>query len=340
MQKPFDFVVFIGRFQPFHQGHLAVLETALEQASQVIVLLGSALQPRTFRNPWTWQEREQMLRACLAQELQDRVRVLPLQDMPYQQTRWVTQVQQRVQQLVARNHSASRPARIGLVGHQLNQSHYYPRWFPQWQALGVPHRDGISGTAIREHYFAGAPVAADQLPAPVLAWLQRFAASDAFAELKAELEFIAQYKHSWASAPYDVNFVTVDALVVQAGHILLVERNGRPGKGLLALPGGFLDTHERIRDACLRELKEETDFPLELLQSALQGSAVFDEPYRSARGRTITHAFHFELPPGPERPAVKAGDDARHVHWVPLAQLAPERLFEDHYFIIQKMLGL
>ena len=43
MLKPdFDFLVFIGRFQPFHAGHQAVIDTALARAERVIVLVGSS----------------------------------------------------------------------------------------------------------------------------------------------------------------------------------------------------------------------------------------------------------------------------------------------------------
>ena len=40
--KEFDFAVFIGRFQPFHQGHLQVIQSGLEQADKLIVLIGSS----------------------------------------------------------------------------------------------------------------------------------------------------------------------------------------------------------------------------------------------------------------------------------------------------------
>ena len=52
---PFDYLVFIGRFQPFHLGHWQVVNTALSQAQQVIVLVGSSFQPRSTRNPWTFK---------------------------------------------------------------------------------------------------------------------------------------------------------------------------------------------------------------------------------------------------------------------------------------------
>ena len=63
--KLFDFLVFIGRFQPFHKGHLAVIEAGLEQADQLIVLCGSAHQARSVRNPWTVAEREAMNRTAM-----------------------------------------------------------------------------------------------------------------------------------------------------------------------------------------------------------------------------------------------------------------------------------
>ena len=60
----FDYLVLIGRFQPFHNGHLAVLQHALRLADKVIVLVGSAGQPRTTRNPFNAGERAVMIRAA------------------------------------------------------------------------------------------------------------------------------------------------------------------------------------------------------------------------------------------------------------------------------------
>ena len=50
-----DVAVFILRAQPFHFGHQSVIRRALEQARHVVLLLGSALQPRTPMNPFTHQ---------------------------------------------------------------------------------------------------------------------------------------------------------------------------------------------------------------------------------------------------------------------------------------------
>ncbi len=341
-QKSFDFLVFIGRFQPFHRGHLAVISAGLEQAEYLIVLCGSSHQPRSTRNPWSWQEREQMIRSALPAELQARLLVAPLMDSPYNDEYWVRNVQATVNGLVAAHHRVPhKPPRIGLIGHRKDQTSYYLNLFPQWGSVDVANCEGINATSLRNDYFrAGAQ--SDQLPAAVVDWLQGFAGSADYQDLKDEQAFVAKYKLAWSAAPYEPSFVTVDAVVVQSGHILLVERKARPGRGLLALPGGFVDPNERIRDACLRELKEETKIkvPLPVLRGSIKHADVFDEPHRSARGRTITHAFYIELEPSSELPKVKGGDDARTAQWVPLGELDPVRMFEDHYFIVQSMIGL
>ncbi|MCS5525466.1 MAG: NUDIX hydrolase, partial [Candidatus Poseidoniaceae archaeon] len=52
--------------------------------------------------------------------------------------------------------------------------------------------------------------------------------------------------------------LAVDAVVITNGEILLITRGREPWKGMLALPGGFVDKGEDPEIAVLRELKEET----------------------------------------------------------------------------------
>ncbi|MFG1491899.1 adenylyltransferase/cytidyltransferase family protein, partial [Oceanospirillum sp. HFRX-1_2] len=96
MSYEFDFTVFIGRFQPFHNGHLQVVREGLNRAQKLIVLIGSSWQARNPRNPWLHTEREQMMRACLSAEENDRLICLPLMDVPYNDELWVRNVQTTV----------------------------------------------------------------------------------------------------------------------------------------------------------------------------------------------------------------------------------------------------
>jgi bifunctional NMN adenylyltransferase/nudix hydrolase len=61
MAKQKDVSVYIGRFNPFHRGHAYVLEEALKTSKLVIVLVGSAGQARTPKNPFTFTERKEMI---------------------------------------------------------------------------------------------------------------------------------------------------------------------------------------------------------------------------------------------------------------------------------------
>ena len=353
--ETFDFLVFIGRFQPFHNGHQAVVRSALERARFLIVLIGSSHRARCTRNPWTFAEREDMIRATLSPEQNKRVFVLPVMDATYNDDQWLATVQQCVAGIVAGHHD--RPHReplIGLIGHAKDHTSYYLQLFPQWGAIDVPNAGQTSGTAIREAVFSsdsgkwedrrldvGTAVGRD-VPEQILTRLEQFVRTDHFKALRDEHDFVRSYRAQWADAPYAPVFVTVDAVVIQSGHVLLVERGARPGKGQWALPGGFVDDTETIRSAVLRELKEETRIrvPLPVLAGSIAGEGVFDDPHRSARGRTITHAFLIHLKPDTSLPKVRGSDDARHAFWVPLAELEPERFFEDHYFIVQRMIGM
>lgn len=350
MAYEYDFAVFIGRFQPFHAGHLQVIRAGLARAEQLIVLVGSAWQPRNPRNPWSHEERERMVRASLDERENARLHCLPLMDAPYNDEAWVRNVQSTVNGMVTAHYTTPhRPPKIALVGHQKDHTGYYLSLFPGWGSVGVDNHRDISATPIRHRLFTRDPgplldslLETEVLPEGCVRFLSEFARKNqGFEQIREEIAFVERYRSAWVDAPYEPTFVTVDGVVVQSGHVLLVQRRASPGKGLWALPGGFVDPGERLLNACLRELREETRLkvPAPVLKGSIRRQAVYDDPYRSARGRTITHAFYMELEPNAELPRVKGSDDARLARWVPLGELDPRQMFEDHYFIIQDLIG-
>jgi bifunctional NMN adenylyltransferase/nudix hydrolase len=340
-----DYLVFIGRFEPFHNGHAAVARAALSKARKLIVLIGSAGMPRTTKNPWSASERIEMVRAALGAQ-SERVICVPLRDRLYNESLWISDVQRIVAETVKSDGGAA-DARIGMVGQEKDASSYYLHEFPQWRLFEVQHSEALSATELRRYFFeagdGGLRLLKANVPQGVFEMLEAFRANaPAYAALAKEYEFLERYRSAWAGAPHPPTFVTVDAVVVHSGHLLLVRRGAEPGKGLWALPGGFVHERESLGDAVLRELKEETrlKLPVPVLRGSLKAREVFDHPDRSLRGRTITHAFHFDFPGG-ELPAVKGSDDAAKARWFTLAdafELEPQ-LFEDHYHIIEFFLG-
>lgn len=334
----YDYLVFIGRFQPFHLGHKAVVDEALKLAENVIMLIGSANLPRSTRNSFTVAERTEMILGAYDKAEAKRIHCVGLDDALYNDTKWLQYVQQCVKSV-----TGDLNANIGLIGHSKDSSSYYLSLFPNWQSVGVPNFMNLSATPIRESFLLGADPILDVVPDSTAKVMKAVKKTADYKKLHEEAGFIDKYKKQWESAPYPPTFMTVDAVVVQSGHILLVERRGMPGQGLWALPGGFIDPKETLFDACIRELREETRLkvPEAVLRGSRHSQHTFDDPYRSARGRTITQAFYFVLKNDPKGlPSVKGGDDAKKAFWLPLAELKADKLFEDHYAIICKMVGL
>ncbi|HEX4178933.1 MAG TPA: bifunctional nicotinamide-nucleotide adenylyltransferase/Nudix hydroxylase [Rhizomicrobium sp.] len=350
-----DFGVFIGRFQPLHIGHEHVVRQALQSVKHLIVMIGSANVARDPRNPFTFEERKAMFRASFAYEMaEERLIIEPLDDHLYSDTAWVTEVQRRVNAIVddvGNGHGHhSRPIAdfsLALAGYGKDASSYYLTLFPEWSNIQIDSQYGtFSSSDIRKRYFQRIPeVPASILSTGVGGWLESFKMGEIFRNLLEETEYLADYPKKWGRGP----FITADAVVVQSGHILLVERGQMPGKGLLALPGGFVDPAERIRDAAIRELREETSIadtkgsiPPAMLASFIEDSRtrIFDAPSRSLRGRIVTHAFLFRLPDRRKLFTVKGGDDAAQARWYRLGDLGPQMFFEDHWSIIEQMADL
>ncbi|MBV8658703.1 MAG: bifunctional nicotinamide-nucleotide adenylyltransferase/Nudix hydroxylase [Burkholderiales bacterium] len=336
--RAFDFLVFIGRFQPIHNGHAAMLRQALARAPRVVVVLGSAHSARTVRNPFTAAERIALIRSAMG-DLAERLVFVEMRDY-FNIARWATGVRRAVAAAVPVD------ASVGLFGHFKDASSGYLRDFPDWPLVEVGNVDGISAADLRKPWFeSGGSTAGleDRLAAPVLQFMTEFAGTEAFSRLRAEYDYLEGYKAAWRQAPYAPIFVTVDAVVTCCDHVLLVQRGGQPGAGCWALPGGFLDQREQVAAASLRELHEETRLavPVEELQAAVRGQALFDHPDRSSRGRTLTHAFHYALD-RTELPAIEADDDAAAAVWVPIAQLLAmeDQFHDDHFMILDRFLGL
>jgi nicotinamide-nucleotide adenylyltransferase len=75
--------LYVGRFQPFHLGHLSAVKTVLEEVDELVVVVGSAQYSHTKANPFTAGERLMMVRLALEEADVDckRVWVVPVPDV-------------------------------------------------------------------------------------------------------------------------------------------------------------------------------------------------------------------------------------------------------------------
>lgn len=337
----YDQAVFIGRFQPFHNGHLALLRQALAAAHRVIVVLGSSFQARTPKNPFTWQERADMIRASVALDDAGRLTFLPVRDY-YDDDAWNQAVSAGVLSLQQGPSTA-------LMRHFKDSSSYYQRNFPDWIPVDCERAGMVDATTLRDIFLdrqampGGFVLLAEQVPAPVAQFLAAFRHLQTYDALVDYQTKLVKDKAAWAGAPYPPTFVTADALVRMNKHILLLRRAGSVGTGLLAMPGGYVETHDFLLDAAIRELREETAFGLypSVLLTALKEVRVFDHPGRSQRGRIVTHVHVFDF--GDMAPLEVHGNGSEgEPAWVPEERLVAleDQFFSDHFHILDSVLGL
>jgi bifunctional NMN adenylyltransferase/nudix hydrolase len=346
MKKKYDLVVYIGRFQPVHNAHVEILRRAGTMANKVLAIVGSANLPRTYKNPWTSKERGAMLMevmVSLQKETGAKYAYEHVHNSIYNNTAWAVRVQAAVKK------HAQDGDKIAIIGHEKDDSSFYLKMFPQWERVEVPLIEPLDATQIRQVYFTPETCNlnwfAGVVPMSTQFFLRSFKDSKAYNQVVKEKEFVENYKKQFATLPYPPIFVTVDAVVVQAGHVLMIRRRSEPGKGLWALPGGFVNaqTDASMEDAMLRELREETGIkvPEKVLRGSIESNHVFDAIDRSARGRTITHAFFIAFDDGEwNLPKIRGADDADKARWVPINDIKREESFEDHFDIIEYFLGV
>ena len=88
--------LYIGRFQPYHLGHQAVLEKIAAEVEEIVIVIGSAQESHTPENPFTGGERMEMIYAALSEsDLIGRFIVTPLQDIKRNSV-WVSHLQSMV----------------------------------------------------------------------------------------------------------------------------------------------------------------------------------------------------------------------------------------------------
>lgn len=110
--------------------------------------------------------------------------------------------------------------------------------------------------------------------------------------------------------------VGVGAVILQDGKIILVKRRAEPGKGRWSIPGGSVHLGEKVRDATMREAKEESGLDIEIVDD--QPLDVFDSIITDERDRTKYHFALLEFLAKPKGGNLKAAEDAADARWVAL----------------------
>jgi 8-oxo-dGTP diphosphatase len=118
--------------------------------------------------------------------------------------------------------------------------------------------------------------------------------------------------------------LSTDGLIIYKNKLVLIKRGRPPFKDKYALPGGFVEYNEKVEDAVIREMKEETG--LSTKNKSIFG--IYSDPKRDPRGHTVTVVYELSVTGG----KLRSGDDAKDVKLFPLSKV-PKLAF-DHDMIV------
>ncbi|UAT43325.1 adenylyltransferase/cytidyltransferase family protein [Anaplasmataceae bacterium AB001_6] len=189
----YDYVVFIGRIQPLHLGHLYVLQKALHVAHRVIVLLGSSNLPPSCHNPWSFVERKNMLLNSLKEELVYRIHILPINDYTYDDQIWIQNVKNSIHSVIRTNDN------VALIGMNKDETSYYLKLFPEFKFVAIDYFfKGINATDIRDKYLCKGDIDDSLLPKYVTDFLSEFKCNDTYKLLMNERNLLLEH-HNFTS---------------------------------------------------------------------------------------------------------------------------------------------
>ena len=146
----------VGRFQPFHNGHRALIQKAIEDCVEVVVGVGSSNAPQSLRNPFSFEERRQMIAAVFP-----AVRVVAIPDI-HDPPRWVAHV-------LAITGPVDR-----VYGNDTSTSDLFEAAGLAVVAPGLVDRERFEARAIRALMAEGDPAWRKAVPAPVAALLEKW----------------------------------------------------------------------------------------------------------------------------------------------------------------------
>jgi 8-oxo-dGTP diphosphatase len=130
----------------------------------------------------------------------------------------------------------------------------------------------------------------------------------------------------------EVPLVGVGAIIIEESRVLLVKRAHPPLQAEWSIPGGILEIGELVREAAIREAREETGLTVD--PSDLLG--VYDRILRNPAQRVQYHYVLIDFLCRRVAGDLSAASDAAEVRWFSREELPSLRLAEDTLEVIQK----
>lgn len=292
--------LFIGRFQPFHLGHIDALKQARKYGiTEFIIGVGSSNKEHTAENPFTYEERKTMITKIL-NSLWVKFTIYPLPDVESDDDR--------------KKYIITNLPKFDVVisGNQRTSSIFKKT---SYKTCNIKITKDIKSTTIRHMiHINDMEWLKELVPGQVIIYLK---------SMKADKKLAKYYRDEHRGPSVAVDGI----LVTKEKKIVIIQRKNAPLG--YALPGGFVDYGETAEQALIREMKEEVGVHIRIKKLA----GVMSDPKRDPREHIISIVYIADIISW----RIKAGDDAKSVKTMTLEKAQDLKMVAGHDTFLQNI---
>ncbi len=290
---PYDLVMYVGRFEPFHIAHLDNISKGLKFADNLLLIIGSCYRKSDFKNPFSYAERLDMLKGSLElinPDANKKIYSVPSLECIYNDDVWQQHIEDNVNKFITLElKQDAKDVKIALIGHHKDESSYYLKMFPSWHfehLSAVYEQDKvISATTVRNALWDENLQKIEGIVSPyVQQKLSDFAKTERYKKLQAD------YKQSKLQQG---SKAVVSFSLFDGDKVLLQEVENE----YLSFPQIEIDEKSWLLNAALQSLSQKLSISDELLNIIRNNAKlnVFDYPKRRLELREVNINYSFDF---------------------------------------------
>jgi len=312
MTKPYDLIVFIGRFQPFHLGHYKVVQEALTQTDKLLFILGGSNSPCNSRNPYSIEEREHLIIKSLTPKEISYIRFQSIPDYADDEV-WMTALENIINQVVT-----SPNDKVAIIGHEKDSSSYYLRQCAEkWHVIMPPNIFMMSASDVRDNLYNELPIDNQMVnTGAAQSAISILEGTTNFTKFKREYANIKLLETTRSNSKFPIEYVQTVGIVKYKEFYLVLKTNDE-----LSFPSGTIENNRIAEETIVTYILNQTNIVTPLFNLKPMDYKRANTTRLSLYGASSTYTYVYDLSANCNLP--KINKSSQWLHYLELLNLEP-----------------